>query len=52
MFKIFNKVHLDAVQIHMEIKDFDMVKNEVEIQTELFAREFQRGVKNMFKKLE
>ena len=51
-FKLMDKTHLDAMVFNYEIQDLEMVKNEVEIQTEMFAREFQKSVKNMFRKVE
>jgi len=52
MFKLLDIVNLDAMQIITEIKDLDLMKREVAIQTEMFADEFQKGVRNMFKKFD
>ena len=52
IYKLMDKTHLDAMMVTYEIKDIERIKTEVAIQTEMFADEFQKGVRNMFKKLD
>jgi len=49
IFDLLNKTNLESYQVHMEIKDIDAIKREVNLQNEMFYRKFQSSIKNMWK---